>query len=1340
MAHIRADEMYNSDAFFSICRTFSLANLGKHRYCRAYRDSWYQTTSLDVPYALCIRPGANNPYNTSTCGLVAGDEESYSAFESTFDGVIEALHGEWGEGRRHVSALDPLDYQFQMRKTELNPSYVLSCRVRAARNLSGHRFPTACSAEERRTIEKLATRALRMLKGDMQGSYFPLHGSNSYRKMHGGMSAEAQDQLLTTHLLFRKPSSAMELAGGFHREWPDARGVFTNVAKEVVVWVNSTDHMRLMATRVGPDIQSAFLRFCELHAALELAVKAQHLDFLKTDRYGYISANPREIGTSLRATVLVRLPKLSQIPEFNELVGNLHLECFADTIPGPLPAGQFVIGNSDRLRTDLQLVNCLIDGVDKLIQMEQALERGSKINNQLFAIRNAHDNENIYPKTPPFPEHKCPDTIPDLIDHHNLLARALRAHPAAYHRYKAMTTQSGVPFARCLKTGVDVKGMPGTRMCGLVAGDEECYSLFREVFDPVIEMRHGFPRGAKHTTDLDAESVRSVELDPDGRYIYSVQLRTSRNIRGYRLPPACDQKQRRKVESIVVKALLGAGEDHHDDEKDGFEADPGLVGKYFPLLGSTSYPPKPKGMTADECVDIKKNHMLFEEPNSEQLVAGGFHHEWPDARGVFYNTDRDVLAWVNQEDHVRLFAMEMGSDIKGVFERLSTLLAGFERRLEKGGKEVMRDERLGYITTDPGNVGTGLRVRLLMRLPQLVCRDDFAELMKKLKLDCTEGEDGMVDLSNADRLGRTEVELANVVIHAAERIIAMETALEHGNYLRAASIEKEISAAAATDSVYGSSHFPEDDCPMKLPDLTLHKNALACVLKGTPSLYTEHREVVTAGGVGLGRLIKPGMHHEGVERMSGIVAGDEDSYRAFARLFDPVIESLHPPFRRTPAHLADRHVSNFNAARLLDTPIDPKGSCVISSRIRAARNVRGFPLPPACDADTRRDLELKIIDGLEHLRGGIHGDYFPLSGSESFPARPGGMEAEHEAALRSANLLFLEPTTPVLIAGGYHRDWPEARGMFANDEQDFMVWVNEKDHMRIIATEEGSDLQHAFSRFCAAIVQVEECLQTVGLEWMHSDQLGYLTTDPANLGTGLRASLMMRLPLLTKRRDFMDLVTRLRLEARPAGSLDQWETTGDFPKLFGETGSTSAFQNTGASFDNPEEDDDEEDEEDTEDEEDDEDEEDGGLRSGGGAVCIGNLDRLGRTEVELVNLVIYGAAQLVKMEELLQDGLPLEPLLAEMEVTAERARHSYAYVFSSEHSTLARQPEAATAVTVRAASPSRVPGDSKEKAPEKEDVETVDVPAIYAAPPPTMQAKGAGEGEGEEKSKACLVQ
>jgi hypothetical protein len=154
-----------------------------------------------------------------------------------------------------------------------------------------------------------------------------------------------------------------------------------------------------------------------------------------------------------------------------------------------------------------------------------------------------------------------------------------------------------------------------------------------------------------------------------------------------------------------------------------------------------------------------------------------------------------------------------------------------------------------------------------------------------------------------------------------------------------------------------------------------------------------------------------------------------------------------------------------------------------------------------------------------------------------------------------------------------------------------------------------------------------------------------------NIGTGLRASLMMRLPMLIQRPDFLKIVAQLRLEARPAGSLDQWETTGDWPKLFGDTTSSlgsaegggggglgdtmesSAYGSTASSVGGSDDDDDDEDDDDRKKkiEDEDEDEERDAIRSGGGAVCIGNMDRLGRTEVELVNLVIYGAAQLVKM-------------------------------------------------------------------------------------------------------------
>ena len=59
---------------------------------------------------------------------------------------------------------------------------------------------------------------------------------------------------------------------------------------------------------------------------------------------------------------------------------------------------------------------------------------------------------------------------------------------------------------------------------------------------------------------------------------------------------------------------------------------------------------------------------------------------------------------------------------------------------------------------------------------------------------------------------------------------------------------------------------------------------------------------------------------------------------------------------------------------------------------------------------------------------------------------------------------------------------------------------------------DGPDLQSAFVRFCGAIGQVEECLAQSELQFMTHANLGFLTTDPSNIGTGLRASLMMRLP------------------------------------------------------------------------------------------------------------------------------------------------------------------------------------------------------------------------------------
>jgi hypothetical protein len=67
-----------------------------------------------------------------------------------------------------------------------------------------------------------------------------------------------------------------------------------------------------------------------------------------------------------------------------------------------------------------------------------------------------------------------------------------------------------------------------------------------------------------------------------------------------------------------------------------------------------------------------------------------------------------------------------------------------------------------------------------------------------------------------------------------------------------------------------------------------------CLLVWSRSIERRNGPGQTEGGVGLGCLIKPGMLHVGEHRMSGIVAGDEECFTSFKRLFDPVVDQAFP--------------------------------------------------------------------------------------------------------------------------------------------------------------------------------------------------------------------------------------------------------------------------------------------------------------------------------------------------------------------------------------------------------------------------------------------------------------
>ena len=92
-----------------------------------------------------------------------------------------------------------------------------------------------------------------------------------------------------------------------NRDWPDGRGIFHNDGKTFLVWVNEEDQLRIISMQAGADLHEVFDRLSRAAAHIEKVAKFAHDNHL-----GYITSCPTNLGTALRASVHIRLPKLSK--------------------------------------------------------------------------------------------------------------------------------------------------------------------------------------------------------------------------------------------------------------------------------------------------------------------------------------------------------------------------------------------------------------------------------------------------------------------------------------------------------------------------------------------------------------------------------------------------------------------------------------------------------------------------------------------------------------------------------------------------------------------------------------------------------------------------------------------------------------------------------------------------------------------------------------------------------------------------------------------------------------------------------------------------------------------
>jgi len=156
---------------------------------------------------------------------------------------------------------------------------------------------------------------------------------------------------------------------------------------------------------------------------------------------------------------------------------------------------------------------------------------------------------------------------------------------------------------------------------------------------------------------------------------------------------------------------------------------------------------------------------------------------------------------------------------------------------------------------------------------------------------------------------------------------------------------------------------------------------------------------------------------------------------------------------------------------------------VVSSRVRLARNLTDYPFGTHLDDASAKEIIEKVKNALKGYR---FTDYTAL------PENKGASDVEkHKVSTE-----FARSRRP--------------RALLEDGEKQIYIMVNEEDHIRIQSIMSGFALEEALIRAREA----DSTLDT-SLCFAYNDRLGYLTHCPTNLGTGMRASVMLFLPALT---------------------------------------------------------------------------------------------------------------------------------------------------------------------------------------------------------------------------------
>lgn len=228
---------------------------------------------------------------------------------------------------------------------------VISTRIRLARNLDGYRFPLVFSENEALQVEQAVTHAIQdSTKLQEKYSYFSIKDLTPLQR-----------QILVEKHLISPQLAKKEQVGS----------MLLSEDESICIMVNEEDHLRIQCMTASFQLQKAYEQANHIDRALEGA-----LPYAFRDNFGYLTSCPTNIGTGLRASVMMHLPALTLTGQMNQIINAMTR--LGMTVRGIYGEGSENLGNiyqvSNQItlgKTEEDILADIQSVAEKIIQKER---------------------------------------------------------------------------------------------------------------------------------------------------------------------------------------------------------------------------------------------------------------------------------------------------------------------------------------------------------------------------------------------------------------------------------------------------------------------------------------------------------------------------------------------------------------------------------------------------------------------------------------------------------------------------------------------------------------------------------------------------------------------------------------------------------------------------------------------------------------------------------------------------------------------------------------------------------------------------------------------------------